>query len=192
VTYYFEVSGPSSQVNVNLQALASYQSQLADAISPSDLGSAAELSLVYNSSGTAVASGLLTAFNSLYQESGIFGSASGSALSKTVNVDTDLLVKTGQVYKIVLLAGDSTYLFDGSGNDPGPYHTDISSYIDPVLTIDSANADQYSLALSPGVVQSPVLGGVPEPSTWAMMLVGFAGLGYAGYRRVRTPQPRTA
>ena len=28
-------------------------------------------------------------------------------------------------------------------------------------------------------------GAVPEPSTWAMMLVGFAGLGYAGYRRAR-------
>ena len=26
-------------------------------------------------------------------------------------------------------------------------------------------------------------GGVPEPSTWAMMLVGFAGLGYAAFRR---------
>jgi hypothetical protein len=26
---------------------------------------------------------------------------------------------------------------------------------------------------------------VPEPSTWAMMLLGFAGLGYAGYRRAR-------
>ena len=24
---------------------------------------------------------------------------------------------------------------------------------------------------------------VPEPSTWAMMLAGFAGLGLAGYRR---------
>ena len=24
---------------------------------------------------------------------------------------------------------------------------------------------------------------VPEPSTWAMMLIGFAGLGFAGYRR---------
>jgi PEP-CTERM motif len=29
---------------------------------------------------------------------------------------------------------------------------------------------------------------VPEPSTWAMMLVGFAGLGYAGYRRTREPR----
>src|ERR1700722_11024147 len=26
-------------------------------------------------------------------------------------------------------------------------------------------------------------GAVPEPSTWAMMLIGFGGLGYAGYRR---------
>ena len=25
-------------------------------------------------------------------------------------------------------------------------------------------------------------GGVPEPSTWAMMLAGFAGLGFLGYR----------
>ena len=29
----------------------------------------------------------------------------------------------------------------------------------------------------------------PEPSTWAMMLMGFAGLGYAGFRRTRkTPR----
>jgi probable HAF family extracellular repeat protein len=25
----------------------------------------------------------------------------------------------------------------------------------------------------------------PEPSTWAMMLIGFAGLGFAGYRRAK-------
>jgi PEP-CTERM motif len=29
---------------------------------------------------------------------------------------------------------------------------------------------------------------VPEPSTWAMMLVGFVGLGFAGYRRTREPR----
>ena len=28
---------------------------------------------------------------------------------------------------------------------------------------------------------------VPEPSTWAMMLIGFAGLGFVGYRRTRKP-----
>ena len=27
---------------------------------------------------------------------------------------------------------------------------------------------------------------IPEPSTWAMMLLGFVGLGYAGYRRATT------
>ncbi len=32
---------------------------------------------------------------------------------------------------------------------------------------------------------------VPEPSTWAMMLLGFAGLGYAGYRNTKT-QPAFA
>jgi hypothetical protein len=25
---------------------------------------------------------------------------------------------------------------------------------------------------------------IPEPTTWAMMLIGFAGLCYAGYRRL--------
>ena len=26
---------------------------------------------------------------------------------------------------------------------------------------------------------------IPEPSTWAMMLLGFAGLGFAGYRQAK-------
>ena len=26
-------------------------------------------------------------------------------------------------------------------------------------------------------------GGVPEPSTWAMMILGFSGLGFMSYRR---------
>lgn len=30
-----------------------------------------------------------------------------------------------------------------------------------------------------------VPGAVPEPSTWALMLLGFAGLGYAGYRKAQ-------
>ena len=32
----------------------------------------------------------------------------------------------------------------------------------------------------------PIAGAVPEPSTWAMMLLGFGGLGFMTYRRKRT------
>jgi len=43
----------------------------------------------------------------------------------------------------------------------------------------SANAFEFSL-VTPGVVTT---GGTPEPSTWAMMGIGFAALGYAAFRR---------
>jgi PEP-CTERM motif len=33
---------------------------------------------------------------------------------------------------------------------------------------------------------------VPEPSTWAMMSIGFAGLGFAAYRKRRTQRPPVA
>ena len=36
-----------------------------------------------------------------------------------------------------------------------------------------------------GTVDLVTTSGVPEPSTWAMLIVGFAGLGYAGLRRGR-------
>jgi hypothetical protein len=32
-------------------------------------------------------------------------------------------------------------------------------------------------------VTTAVTSGVPEPSTWAMMILGFAGIGFVGYRR---------
>ena len=49
----------------------------------------------------------------------------------------------------------------------------------------------YSLQLvygeccgAPGVLSTSIAG-VPEASTWAMMVAGFAGLGFAGYRASR-------
>jgi PEP-CTERM motif len=34
--------------------------------------------------------------------------------------------------------------------------------------------------------------GVPEASTWAMMVMGFAGLGYAAFHRTGKREPVTA
>lgn len=54
------------------------------------------------------------------------------------------------------------------------------SYIDPTFAIDPAYSNDYVLKFSAGVVN-----GVPEPSTWAMMLVGFVGLGTMGWHARR-------
>jgi hypothetical protein len=57
-----------------------------------------------------------------------------------------------------------------------------SAYIDPTFTIDPAYASNYSLTFSAGIAS-----GVPEQSTWAMMLLGFAGIGFMAYRRKAKP-----
>jgi hypothetical protein len=45
---------------------------------------------------------------------------------------------------------------------------------------------QISGLAKDGVVINPNVGPVPEPATWAMMLIGFAGLGFMAYRRKNT------
>jgi PEP-CTERM motif len=47
--------------------------------------------------------------------------------------------------------------------------------LDPFTTADFHAASKNAFEFS--------LGSVPEPSTWAMMVLGFAGLGYAAFRR---------
>jgi hypothetical protein len=64
---------------------------------------------------------------------------------------------------------------DGSQTDPLSNQWVTISGLDPFTTAtfsSTKNAFEFSLA-----------GGVPEPSTWAMMGLGFAALGYAAFRR---------
>jgi PEP-CTERM motif len=70
------------------------------------------------------------------------------------------------------LSDSSTYLdatISSLGLTPGAYVFGWGS---------GAHADTFTI----DVVASPPPA-VPEPSTWAMMLIGFAGLGYAAVRR---------
>lgn len=55
--------------------------------------------------------------------------------------------------------------------------------VDPLFSIDSTvlNPQDYHLVFSEGV--SNIAGAVPEPSTWAMMILGFAGVGLMTYHR---------
>jgi hypothetical protein len=57
------------------------------------------------------------------------------------------------------------------------------------ITSLGVTKDQSDLAGTAGSSDSSILGNgfsvgtIPEPSTWVMMLLGFAGLGYAGLRK---------
>jgi hypothetical protein len=40
--------------------------------------------------------------------------------------------------------------------------------------------------LLPDATNGPPIPAVPEPSTWAMMILGFAGVAFLAYRRRKT------
>jgi PEP-CTERM motif len=77
---------------------------------------------------------------------------------------------------------------DAWGHSPyedGPYDPTQDSgsadaYVDPTFALSGQYASLYHFEGLPDVAST---GSVPEPSTWALALIGFAGLGYAGYRR---------
>jgi hypothetical protein len=56
------------------------------------------------------------------------------------------------------------------------------------------NSGPLNLSLTTGTeyVAFLTVGSVPEPSTWAMMMLGFAGLRFAGYRKAKTSVALTA
>jgi hypothetical protein len=62
-------------------------------------------------------------------------------------------------------------------------------YSGPTLFTGSANAPVFPFATSnlSSLVDGPatitISAAVPEPSTWAMMILGFAGVGFLAYRR---------
>jgi PEP-CTERM motif len=65
--------------------------------------------------------------------------------------------------------------------------------IDPSLGLDPNNPVAFVTALTfegTGTftgTMTPVTSDVPEPSTWAMMVLGFAGIGFMAYRRRSKP-----
>jgi hypothetical protein len=119
-----------------------------------------------------------TALGDIHPPSGGFGSGSGAIASSgtgdPVGAEVGFLFGPLNYVSGAHLSGSSTYLgqsFASLGMTPGEY----------VWTWGSGDhADSFTLDVG-GVIPPPA--GVPEPSTWAMMLIGFAGLGYAAVRR---------
>lgn len=67
----------------------------------------------------------------------------------------------------------------GLGLTPGSY---TLSFVVDNFAQNGGNPSGLDVAFSPGDVGTTV-GDVPEPSTWAMMILGFFGVGFVAYRR---------
>jgi len=95
--------------------------------------------------------------------------SSSSKNPRVIDVDLMSEARDSKTLSIFTGIGAIVSFFDARETPRRPAGT-LSGMLSGVVTYD----------------YTPATPAVPEPSTWAMMLIGFAGLGYAGYRRART------
>jgi hypothetical protein len=115
----------------------------------------------------------------VFADQGLFAYRLSSSSSKTTDVT---------------LSAGNTYLFNWSMEADASAGVDQLDSLGASSTADLAHTGALhidvltpggSLTYLSGSNYSSIVGGVPESSTWAMMLVGFAGLGGAMLHRAR-------
>jgi hypothetical protein len=87
---------------------------------------------------------------------------------------------------------DGTTVFSNTWLDTGniPYQNYTAQVVgtgSDVLQFISANDPGFTYLDNVSLTS-----GVPEPATWAMMMLGFAGLGFAGYRKANSARTALA
>ena len=132
------------------------------------------------------------------------GTDDGTAF-ETAFFKGNFTLSSPEAVEFQLGSDDDSFIFvDGVliGQNPGVHgvtNVDFTSAVLPagMNSIEVFYADRHqsgaflSLSLeTSGIIITPPT--VPEPSTWAMMLIGFAGLSYAGYRASRRAAAATA
>lgn len=124
----------------------------------------------FTTSDTAMQVGGQTAFTIL----SISGTVNGSAIvAPTNSAGYGNFFTTGPTF----LDGTGLRFFTQGGNDVRFFYQD---------TVGQYRVNTFSPGTSEYVTASASLvAGVPEPSTWVMMILGFCGLAYLGYSRKR-------
>jgi hypothetical protein len=108
----------------------------------------------------------------------ITGTVDGSMIKKVVKVDgflgnDNLIFPTATSPAGTPLVDGQGFAFKlANGQDVQVFGDDLPAGIFEIEGTDSNGAAEFTLTAA-----------VPEPSTWAMMILGFCGLGFMAYRR---------
>ena len=104
----------------------------------------------------------------------------GATTQTSIINDTQYFVNLliGKLYKLpgVIPVSLTPPIHYSGGGEPDPYQ----SYIFFLLQ-NNEDITQVRAVLTDFTITA--VDGVPEPSTWAMMILGFAGVGFLAYRR---------
>jgi fibro-slime domain-containing protein len=115
--------------------------------------------------------------------SGTFDAPAGGSVTFTLGSDDDAWV----------FLNGKLVVDNGGIHADTPAPTTISDLVAGTNTVEVFFADRHTvqaaLTFDADVTLSP---SVPEASTWAMMLIGFAGVGFAAFQRGRKATPASA
>ena len=82
-------------------------------------------------------------------------------------------------------AGGEAVLIDGSDSVPTNYEVNTALIYGDYFFTEALLRLQNEIEHKPGWTLYSWNAAVPEPSTWAMMALGFVGLGFAGCRKAQ-------
>jgi PEP-CTERM motif len=106
-------------------------------------------------------------------------------------------MQAGAVLKVLIAVLEHFDSFSVPSIPPGEFDYAYNTVNQPVGTFAVGTIDDLGQKIALNLGKNTLsfdasLFVVPEPSTWAMMLLGFAGLGFVGYRRTRRAKPQAA
>jgi hypothetical protein len=110
----------------------------------------------------------------------------------TLTFDLGSAIQWGIQDDVTASAGSTSGSFTSTnpGNSNNFWDSETLSFVasgpSTLITLAGSTGFSYIGVDNVSVVETSP-GGGPEPSTWAMILLGFAGVGYMGYRRAREP-----
>jgi hypothetical protein len=161
LTYSVEIVGPSGEVPLGVNAMGTTSSALGSLD-----GAIAQVELSFGPIFTAISfSGLPTI-----------------GVPTSFNVNNNYQVMANTIFTVIV---SSTAFAQTCPTCEQPTYSGLASaHADPYFYIpdDFVNASEYSIITSLGIGN---IIPIPEPSRWAMMLLGFAGLGLVAYWRNR-------